>query len=291
MPNGSPVSGAVKVMLKILRGDQVIAFTDQEGRFELNSVAPGQYTLETDSDREQRFEGGVERVQVQRGVPTLVTIYLKEKRETQRLPADKSISVAMFDQKVPAAARKEFEKASRLSTEGATTESIEALRRAIAIYPDYLMAHNDLGAQLLERGSLDEAALELRAAIKIDPKASNPQINLGIVLVRLNNFSEALVTLDKALSLEPASPAAHLYAGLASVKLGDAERGAKELTAAHELGGSPYAIALFYLGQLCLQKGERELALKSFQSYLVESPNAVNATQVEKLIATLRQAP
>ena len=37
-----------------------------------------------------------------------------------------------------------------------------ALKRAIAIYPDYLAAHNDLGAQLLEQAQLDEAADELQ---------------------------------------------------------------------------------------------------------------------------------
>ena len=175
-----------------------------------------------------------------------------------------------------------------MNAEGNFIESIAALRRAIAIYPDYLMAHNDLGAQLLEQGQLDEAATELRAAIKIDPKAANPLINLGIVLERQKNYADSLAVLDKALSLEPTSPAAHLYAGIDSVKLNDTVRGEKELTAAHELGGTSYAIALLHLGQLYIKKGERELAIQAFESYLRESPNAANAAQIEQLIGKLR---
>jgi TolA-binding protein len=47
-------------------------------------------------------------------------------------------------------------------------------------------------------------------------------------------------------------------------------------------------MALFHLGQLYINQGEREAALKCFQDYLRASPNAPNAHQVEKLIAMLR---
>jgi tetratricopeptide (TPR) repeat protein len=194
----------------------------------------------------------------------------------------------MLDQKVPSAAKKEFQKAGHLASEGKSSEAIAALKRAIAIYPDYLAAHNDLGAQLLELGQLEEAANELRAAIKIDPNAFNAQLNLGIVLVRQDKFSEALSALDKALSIEPSAPAAHLYAGMAAVKLNDTARGEKELNAAYDLGGNTYAVALLHLGKLYMKRGEREMALKSFESYLRESPNAPDAAQVEKLIGRLR---
>lgn len=288
MPDGNPVTGAVKVTLKVMRGDQMIAYTDQAGRFELLNVTPGEYTVEADWDRDRRYEAGSERVQVRRGASTAVTVYLKAKKVEAATGGDKSVSVAMLNQKVPSAAKREFEAASRFSSEGNTIESIAALRRAVAIYPNYLMAHNDLGAQLLEQGELEEAAKELRAAIKIDPKAANPLINLGIVLERQKNYAESLATLDKALSLEATAPAAHLYAGIDSVMLNDMVRGEQEFKTAHELGGTGYAIALLHLGQLYIKKGERELAIQSFESYLRESPNAANAAQIQQLIGKLR---
>lgn len=289
MADGSPVSEAVKITLKAMRGDVATVYTDQQGRFELVNITPAQYTIEVDADARRRFEITRESVQVQRGGgPTMVTLYLKEKPGEARVGGDKSISVGMLDQKVPSAAKKEFQKASHFAGEGNAIEAIASLKRAIAIYPDYLAAHNDLGAQLLEQGQLDEAANELRAAIKIDPKAFNPQLNLGIVLIQQNKFSEALTALDKALSIEPAAPAAHLYAGMASVKLNDTARGEKELNAAYDLGGNTYAVALLHLGKLYMKRGEREMALKSFESYLRESPNAADAAQVQKLIGMLR---
>jgi tetratricopeptide (TPR) repeat protein len=288
MPDGSPVSEAVKITLKTLRGDVAMVYTDQQGRFELGNIAPAQYTIEVDADREGRFETTREAVQVLRGGgPTLVTLYLKEKQRATRAGADKTISVGMLDQKVPSAAKKEFQKASHFTAEGNAPEAIVALKRALAIYPDYLAAHNDLGAQLLEKGQLDEAANELRAAIKIDPEAFNPQLNLGIVLLRQKKLSEGLTVLDRALSIEPSSPAAHLYAGMASIDLNDTTRGLKELNAAYDLGGNTYAVALLHLGKAYMKEGEREMALRSFESYLRQLPNAPDAAQVQQLISRL----
>jgi tetratricopeptide (TPR) repeat protein len=286
LPDGAPLTEAVKVVLKVMRGEQSTVFTDQQGRFELRNLAPGDYTVEVEADR-NRFELATEKVQIQRNLPTLVNIYLKEKQPEGRGAAGRTISVAMLDQKVPSAARHEFEKASRFASQGRPDDSIEALRRALAIYPNYIMARNDLGAQLMEQGRLDEAKPELEAAVKIDPNAFNAQLNLGILLVRQNKFAEALSALDKALTLEPSAPAGHLYGGIASVELNDTERAEKELKAAYDLGGQPFAVALVHLGRLYLKRGDRELSLKTLQTYLQVSPDGPNAAQVQKLIATL----
>ena len=289
LPDGSRLSEAVKVTLKVLRGDQATVYTDQQGRFELRNLSAGEYTIEVEADRNSRFDIATERVTVTRSAPTFVTIALKEKQSERRAASDKVVSVAMFDQKVPAAAKREFEKAARLAAQGKQNESVESLRRALVIYPDYLMAHNDLGAQLLELGQLEEAKQELLTAVKIDPNAFNALLNLGIVLVRQNKFAEALPALDRALTFEPSAPAVHLYAGIACVGMNDTQRGERELNSAYDLGGAPYDVALVYLGRLYMKKGDREMALKTFQTYLRESPHGPNAVQVQKLIATLHQ--
>ncbi|MEP6570336.1 MAG: tetratricopeptide repeat protein [Acidobacteriota bacterium] len=288
MPDGSPLSEAVRITLKAMRGDQAMIYTDQQGRFQLGNLVPAQYTIEVETDGERRFQITRETVQVQRGAgPIMITLYLKEKPGEGSAGMDKIVSVGTLNQKVPSAAKREFQNASHLASVGNAPEAIAALKRALVIYPDYLAAHNDLGAQLLEQGQFDEAANELQTAVKIDPKAFNPQLNLGIVLLRQNKFTESLAALDKALSIESAAPAAHFYAGMASIQLHDTTRGEKELNAAYDLGGSSYAVALLHLGRLYMKRGEREMALKSFKSYLRETPNAPDAAQVEKLIGML----
>jgi tetratricopeptide (TPR) repeat protein len=140
---------------------------------------------------------------------------------------------------------------------------------------------------LLDLGRLDQAEEELRTAVAIDPAAFNPILNLGIVLTKKGEWQQAKETLQKGTSLQPQSAAARLYLGLALAGASDFDQAQKEFTAAYEIGGSEYVIALFHLGQLYMQRGDRDLAREVFQRYLKEAPNARNLDQVRKLIAML----
>jgi len=288
LPNGSPVSQAVRVTLQSLRGTQDAIFTDNQGQFEFRSLSSGDYTIEVEGDR-LKFDTVTERVQVYRSAPTPVTIALKEKAATGGTkPTGEVISVGEIGPDVPAKARKEFDQASKLAREGKALAAIDHLRKAVAIYPDFMMAHNDLGAQLLEQGNFDEAAAEFRRAIEIDAKAFNPYLNLGVVLVKQRKFSEATDVLRKALSLESNSPAAKLYMGLALIGTNDLDGAERELKAAYNLGGPSFSLALFHLGEVYMNRGERGLARQALETYLHDSPNAANAGQARKLIGMLQ---
>ncbi|MCA1592259.1 MAG: carboxypeptidase regulatory-like domain-containing protein [Acidobacteria bacterium] len=251
MPNGTYISEPIKVSLQTMRGTEAFIYTDLMGQFLFEGLPPGDYTVEVEADRERRFEITTERVFVPRAMTAFVTISLKEKKVpgTQSKAAPGVVSARGSNEKAPASAVKEFNRAQQAGADGKTTDAITHLRKAIAIYPGYLMAHNDLGTYLLSAGKLDEASEEFRRAIEIDPATFNPQLNLGVVLVQQHQFSEAATTLEKALSLDASSPAAHLYAGLAFMGLNDLSRAEKELRASYELGGTKFSLALFHLGQ------------------------------------------
>ncbi len=286
MPSGSYAAESIKVTLLNLRETVATVYTETQGQFEFRSLAPGIYQLEVEADQ-RRFDIRTESVQVYRGTPSVVTLALKEK-DASGGTAVTAVSVSELDRGAPSNAKKEFDKASRAANEGNTDEAIAHFRKAIAFYPNFVMAHNDLGAQLLALGKLDEAADELSKAVNLDEKAFNPALNLGIVLVHQHRFAEAAGVLSKAISLEADSPAARLYLGLASMGLGNLEVAEKELKTAYSLGSTQFALAHFHLGQLYLSKGDRNSALSSFQLYLREVPDAANAEQVRKTIAMLR---
>lgn len=284
LPNGGFLAEAVRISLQTIRGTDSSIFTDNTGRFEFTRLSPGRYQLLVEPD--SRFDTATESVEIIRNQQIALTIVLKEKGDAARAKAA-PVSSGELDANVPGKARKEFERAAAASKEHKPEEAIEHLRKAIELYPNYLMARNDLGAQLLETGRLDEAEGELRAALKIDPSAFNPTLNLGIVLVKKNQFTEARAVLEKAISIDARSAAAHLYNGLALTGTSDAERAEKEFVTAHDLGGVEYAIALFHLGQLYMDRGDRNLARQYFQRYLKEAQNPRNLDQVRKLIAML----
>jgi tetratricopeptide (TPR) repeat protein len=287
LPGGAFLNDSIKITLQTMRDTVSVIYTDTQGQFEFPNLAAGNYKLEIEGDR-QRFEVGTEAVQVFRGAPSIVNFTLKEKgSEPNSAGAARTASVTELAQNIPAGARREFEKANRSGNDGKGEEAIIHLRKAIAIYPGFVMARNDLGAQLLGLGRLDEAADELKQAIALDEKAFNPRLNLGIVFVAQHRFAEAADVLGKALSLDGGSPAARLYSGIAWMALGNLEAAEKDLRTAYSLGGTPYALALFHLGQLYMNKGDRESARQAFTEYLRDIPNAANADQVRKMIAML----
>jgi tetratricopeptide (TPR) repeat protein len=289
LPNGSSISRPIKVSLRVLQGDKSVFYTDVEGVFDISKLTPGAYTLEIEPDKERNFEGVSERVQVYSRSSTFVTLYLKDGVPVKERRGADVVSTGELDRNVPAAAVKEFERGARAREDGRLEEAVAHLRKALAIYPDYLKARNDLGAYLLAQGRLEEASEELRKASEMDPKAFNPRLNLGIILIQQQKFREAADVLDRAMSLDPTSAAARLYAGVAHLGSGDGARAERELSAAYEAGGGQYALAQFYLGKLYAERGERALALRAFETYLRDKPDAANAEQVRRLIAALRQ--
>jgi len=219
----------------------------------------------------------------------MLTIVLKEKaaKGEPNKPVG-TVSAGELDTQIPARAKAEFDRGTSAANEGKFQEAIAHLQMAIELYPNYLMAHNDLGVQLLGQGKLDDAAVVLRKATALDSKAFNPWLNLGIVLVHQQNFSEAGDTLRRALALEANSPSARLYLGKALSGLDDHEAAEREFKTAHDLGGATFSLALYYLGHIYLNKGQRQRAMEMFQLYLKETPAAPNAEEVRKLIEILR---
>ena len=287
LPSGAALNERAKVILQTDRGIKSNVYTDTRGRFQFDRLTPNVYevVIEVDGDR---FEIAKVTVEVFPGSPAMINVNLKEKKGKDSTNAGKVISTGELDTAIPSQAKKEFERATEASKGGRTDEAIAHFRKAIALYPQYVMAHNDLGAELLGQGNLDDAAEELRRAIQLDSKAFNPHLNLGIVLVQKHEFPEAAVELKTALELQPNSPAARLYNGLALAGSNATDDAVRELRTAHQLGGPSYAVALFHLGQIYMEKGERVLARETLQTYLLEAPNDTNAPQARKWLEVLR---
>src|SRR5207245_4094796 len=168
LPDGSYLTESKRITRETSRGVSASVFTDAQGQVQFGELSAGNYQVVIEGDND-RFETTTQKVEVVRGLPVVLTIVLKEKEPSiESKMIAKTVSPGELDPRVPAKARKEFELANKAGKEGKPEEAIAFLRKAIALYPTYLMAHNDLGAQLLELGRLDEAEAELRAALNID---------------------------------------------------------------------------------------------------------------------------
>jgi tetratricopeptide (TPR) repeat protein len=217
-------------------------------------------------------------------------VYLSPKGEgaPRRKVERGTISAREANGSIPKEARKAYNRSAELSKHGKTQEAIEELKRAIAIYPEYVQAYNDLGVAYIKLDLIDDAIRALEKSTLLDPKAFNPRLNLGIANVRRQDFASAEPHLRSAVALDSSMPLAHLYLGITFWKTARSEEAEEEFARALSLGGSDIAIAHYYLGQLYAGKNRITEAVAELEAYLRQKPDAGDAQQARQKLSELR---
>ena len=171
---------------------------------------------------------------------------------------------------------------------GDPQQVIEHLKRAIAAYPDYLMAHNDLGVQYLKLRQFDQAAEQLRLALKRDPKYFDSRLNLGLVFIEQKDYAGAIEQFNQAVSLDSARPTAHLWLGVALLQSNQLSGAERELMKTLMIGAADFPIAHYYLAHVRLRKGERQEAAYELKAYLENAPNGEQSDDAKRLLKNLQ---
>jgi tetratricopeptide (TPR) repeat protein len=157
--------------------------------------------------------------------------------------------------------------------------------------PTAWMAHNNLGAVLLEKRQTDDAIAHFRQAIEIKPDEASAHSNLGNALLQEGQLDDAISEYQKALELKPNEAGVHY--NMANALL--AQRQVDEAIAHYEaaLAISPsYADAHNNLGAVLLQKGELEQAVTHYEKALEINPQDVRARgNLAWALATSPQTP
>ncbi len=288
LPSGNPADNGVRVTLRNSTLPLMTIPTDRNGEFKFVNLAEGIYFVEAVGDS-KLYETVTQQVELVRGRGANLTIYLKAKTEVRDAKAnDRSISLAELNQKVPAGARKEYEKSLKLAGEGKTEQAVERLRGALVIYPEYLAARNQLGAQYLKLKLPAEAVAQFEAALKIDPKAFRPRLNLGIIAVEQKDYPAAITHLRQALTADASDPAPHLYIGIALLGTDDLQSSFDELSKAIILSNSEYAVAHYYIAFIHTKRGERADAVRELQTYLESAPTGELADHARTMLDKMK---
>jgi Flp pilus assembly protein TadD len=99
--------------------------------------------------------------------------------------------------------------------QGMLDEAIGYYKRAIALKPDFVEAHNNLGDVLNSKRRLDEALICFLKAILLNPRSVHAYNNLGNILTKIGCLQEALASFEQALTIDPDCADAHNNRGLA----------------------------------------------------------------------------
>lgn len=95
------------------------------------------------------------------------------------------------------------------------------INRALAIDPDYALAHNYKGVVFAMNGIQDQAVLEFTRAVELAPDMTDAYVNRAGVYLEISDGESALADLDAALALEPENTELLLIRAQTYLALGD----------------------------------------------------------------------
>lgn len=286
-PSGRPINVRMAIKLASMTKGDIMANTDDNGQFIFSKVGAGNYFIVIDG--EQDFEPLAQAVDISTSrnpVPQTynVSVRLRDKTKSGMKPA-------VIDQAslgIPKRASEFFKKAGALSAAGDHKGAVEQLEHAIAEYPGFFDAYNELGVQYMQLNDLAKADATLQLALKIKANGFEPLVNRGITLFRLKRYPDAETSLRAAIAAKEQSAVAHYYLGRTQIGLEKYDAAETELNQAIKIGGDDMKEGHRMLANLFIQKGDDRNAVKELEIYLKLAPGAPDAANLRKVINQLK---
>jgi len=278
-----PGSGMLTVELSTRDGAATeSAMVNADGTFEFRSAEPGAHELRVMST------GGMvlhqQTVLISSNQP--ISVHLPQ-AAAPTSPANATVSAQQLGHKVPAQARKAYDKAEQAESKGDNEQALELFRQSVSLDPEFADGFNELGAVEAGTGDLQQAVEDFQKAINVAPDHRLALANLSIVLAKLQRFDEAVLVSRRALRLMPASGTMRyvlatslLFAsGDSDEVLDNLERATSEIPLAHLLSA-----------ELLVRRGKRDEAIHHVEEYLSVVPaDDKERNRAEAMLTELKQ--
>lgn len=274
-----------------------VTFTNSEGRATFHVSIPGQYVVRVSGKPIQGRPWETLRIEdMDKGR----SVFVRVKPRNSELASATSKSGARpvtsaAELRVPADARKAFHKGMDAWEHNDFQRAAEHFEKAVARYPDYDSAFNNLGAMYFQMGQTEEARAAFERSVALNDKNADADRNLARILIDDGNFPRAEDLLKKSLSVEPLNPVGLTLLCVAEVQTGDDDGALMNARKVHQLPHEGYSVVHYAAGQALEHKGQPQVASAEYETYLRESPNGAEATKVKhalmRLTATSRLNP
>jgi tetratricopeptide (TPR) repeat protein len=202
------------------------------------------------------------------GLDPLSTIQSEAVAPPRIQPLAETISI--HELLLPGGAVKEFHRSEKALRSGDFRSAAEHLQRAIQIAPNFVQAHNNLGASYIQLKEYESAVTEFQAAIALDAKIQEAYRNLGLGLFLLRRYPEAEVAARQALQFDPQRSPARYTLGRILAAEGSSTTEAEHLLR-ESIAQNPDA--RLPLAQVLFNRGASREAVAELTAYL-KSPGA-----------------
>lgn len=190
---------------------------------------------------------------------------------------------------VPDAAQKEFKLGSKEMEKKHWAEAKDHFQKAIALFPKYAEALNDLALVDIQLKDGQGAVESFRSATQIDPTLPQANLYLGQFYYENKQYKEAEPYLVRAAADQPKS--AQILTVLANTELQNGET-ALALTNARKVPSlenhKQFAISHLIVAEALAGKGADDEIAKEYEAYLKDAPDSPLAPRVKDALAQLK---
>ena len=288
LPSGFAAEGYARITLRNQQSILSTIYTNNSGEFQIRNLSEGTYFVQAEVSK-TNFEPVMKKVELGRGLTVDLTLELRETTDPTVSRLTKVVSAAELRQVVPPAAKKQYERGLKFVSKGDFQQAAIHFQEALSIYPEYLAARNDLGAQYLKLKQLDEAEEHFEIVLNTDPKNFNAKFNMGLVQFERQNYTAAISLLQQSIAIDSTRPIARMWIGIAKLELGDLEIAEGELTRALITGGNECVAGHYHLARIFMRRGALTEAARSVQSYLQLAPRGEFVKEAKELARQIEQ--
>jgi tetratricopeptide (TPR) repeat protein len=287
--SGSPPE-AVLVSLEFRGATVDSVYTDSSGTYGFHNLPPNPYYVVVKDDNYEpvRQLAVVEATMLAPMVMVDITLVPKktEKAASEILSPSGSnpnvIDLREYSARFPKHAVKEFDKGLTADREGKRDDAIHHYQKAVAIAPDFYVAHNNLGSDYLSKSDFPAARKEFEQVVRLNQSDADAYFNLSNVCMLTGQFPEAQQYLDEGMRRQPESAVGQFFLGSLNLRLKRLPQAESALRRAIQLDPL-MAQARLQLVNLLLQQARKEDAeslLRDFLSAFPSSPFSPQAKQV-----------
>lgn len=284
-----PCTLKVMVHLMLSAGNTSVGenYTNEQGLTDFNDIEVGNYHLVVSGEGIETTDSGLFEVDSGHGTQ-FQTVMVRRTDEAGAKNGPGSM-VAVQDMNIPKAARKQFNKATDLIANQEWKKALERLKQALALYPNYVQAYNNLGVVYGRMGDRDAERTALQRAVSLNDHFAPAWLNLGRMAIVDRDFRSAEGFLDKASALTPADSQTLLI--LANVQLLNLRYDDAIATChkVHRLGEDSHSLVHFIAARALEHESRLPDAEEQLHTFLQEEPTGVRADAARKELATLKR--
>lgn len=286
--DNSPINSRIQVNLTNQSGVPVAqGYTDTDGRISFYVAGQGTYLVRASGP--EVAEDNSEMVQVD-PMDRMRAVFLRVKHPSGAVSAATSSGgqlTSAAELRIPQNARKSFDKGVAAWQKQDYQKAVDEFEKAVAAYPEYDMAYNNLGVMYLELNQPEKATTAFEHAVQLNDKNADADRNLARLMLRQKQYSQVEDLLKKALVVRAPDAATLTMLCVAEMQDGHVDDALKDAQKVHALPHEGYAVAHFVAGAALEEKHQNPEARAEYEMYLKENPNGSDVEQVKSALARL----